>query len=264
MSESDKEEDKQASEWIVDPTDFASQDFIQESRRAPNSVISVLSFMFGVDYRNQQDVERGMRTGQSILEMRGFWFSAGAPFDKLCLPFRDLVRAAGTGRLTGPPWNRTVDGMMAQLLLCDQLPRNIFRGSKEAFAYDTVSLTLANVLCDNLLQNERSVAEPLRGEFYIPYLVFLLTALMHSEQIDDHVQLTRVLDYADTHAPPNLHQWFQLMRSGSEGHTKVVERFGRYPHRNAANGRSNTPEEDAWLADVDNLPSWARSQLVAE
>lgn len=42
---------------------------------------------------------------------------------------------------------------------------------------------------------------------------------------------------------------------------KVIDRFGRYPHRNALLGRKNTPEEEAWLADVDNLPSWALSQV---
>lgn len=264
MSEHEEEGGKEANEWIVDPTDFAAQDFIEDSRRNPGSVISVLSFMFGVDYRDPLAIERGMRTGQSVFDMRGFWFSAGAPFDELCLPFRDLVRAAGAGKLTGPEWNETVDGNMAQLLLCDQLPRNIFRGSQEAFGSDATSLKLARVLSDHLLGHEKSGAEPLLGESYPPYLVFLLTALMHSERVEDHRELARVLDYADAEAPPVLHEWFRLMRRGSQAHTDVVERFGRYPHRNAAHGRSHTSDEAAWLADVDNLPSWAKSQLAVK
>lgn len=262
--EQDDGETNEAREWIVDPANFVAQDFIQASLRAPDTVVSVLSFMFGVDYRDPQDIARGMRTGQSVFDMRGFWFSAGAPFDEVCLPFRDLVRAAGAGKLAGPEWNETVDGKLAQLLLCDQLSRNIFRGSQEAFASDATSLKLARVLSDNLLGHVESGAEPLSGEFYPPYLVFLLTALMHSERVEDHRELARVLDYADAEAPPVLHEWFRLMRRGSQAHTDVVERFGRYPHRNAAHGRTHTSDEAAWLADVDNLPSWAKSQLVVK
>lgn len=152
---------------------------------------------------------------------------------------------------------------MAQLLLCDQLSRSVFRGNDEAFAFDARALVLARTLSENLLEAKATLETPLSGAFYIPYLVFMLTTFMHSERVDDHKSLARLLDYADSHAPACLQDWFALMRRGGEAHTRVVERFGRYPHRNAAQGRPNTPAEDAWLADVENLPSWARSQMAS-
>jgi uncharacterized protein (DUF924 family) len=261
-AKSHKIEEARQSQSIGTLADFSGKNFIQESLRNPSSPTSVLSTMFGVDYHDQQDVGRGMRTGHSVLEMRECWFSGCAAFDELCQPFRDVVRAAGQEKLVGPDWNSSIDGKVAQLVLCDQLARGIFRGSQEAFEYDEQSLKLARLLCDNLLKDEKTLIEPLTGEFYPPYLVFLQTALMHSESLEDHTQLTDIVDYADIHSPPILRDWFLLMRSGGEAHTKVVRRFGRYPHRNAAKGRINTREEDAWLADVDNLPGWAKSQLV--
>lgn len=234
---------------------------MQEALAAPNSPTSVLSFMFGVDYRDPLAVNRNMRTGQAVLDMRAFWFFDTGSLDELSRPFGDVVRAAGREELRGAGWNGSVDGNMAQLVLCDQLSRTIFRGTQEAFAYDAQALALARVLSDNLLADSKAIAAPLVGEFYAPYMVFLLTSLMHSENIEDHAQLSRVNDHADTQGPSILRDWFALMRSGGAAHTRVVERFGRYPHRNRANGRSNTPAEDAWLADVENLPGWARSQL---
>ena len=55
---------------------------------------------------------------------------------------------------------------------------------------------------------------------------------------------------------------YERLQSAVVEHSEVVERFGRYPHRNAQLGRESTAEEKAWLADVDNLPSWAKSQLA--
>lgn len=242
---------------------FSDKQFIQEALRNPWSPISVLSFMFGADYNDPQAVNAKMHSGRSVMDMREIWFPGNAAFDKLCQPFSDVVRAAGHGKLTGIDWNHSVDGKMAQLILCDQLSRSAFRGLPEAFEYDERSLVLARILSDNLLRQAGNNAEPLSGTFYPPYLVFLLTALMHSESAKDHEQLSEINDYAATYGPPILLDWFDLMHSGGEAHTRVIDRFGRYPHRNAAKGRINTPEEEAWLADVDNLPGWAKSQKTS-
>lgn len=87
--------------------------------------------------------------------------------------------------------------------------------------------------------------------------MFLQTGLMHSESRQDHARLERIQDHADANTPQILRDWFDLMRRGGAAHTDVVQRFGRYPHRNAANGCTNTASEQAWLDDGDNLPSWA-------
>lgn len=219
--------------------------------------------MFGINFGEPVDAANRMRSGQPVLDMKQFWFSGGkSPFDELCQPFCDVAEAAGAGTLGGPIWNQSVDGRMAQLLLCDQLPRHLFRCSQRAFVYDQQAQEQTRVLCANLLKNDAEIADPLSGEFYPPYLVFILAALTHSEHIEDHALLDPVMDHAEKHGPPILLDWFPLVRGGCESHTRVVQRFGRYPHRNVAMKRQNTPEEDAWLADIENLPSWAKSQMV--
>jgi uncharacterized protein (DUF924 family) len=238
------------------------QDYLREASAKPWSPTSVLSFFFAVNYNDDAQRAHGLRDGHSVLEMREVWFFGPSCFDELCEPFRDVIRAAGKAELAGPEWNSSVDGKVAQLILCDQLSRSAFRGSQEAFANDERSVSLARELSANLLSDEPAGAARLSGEFFSPYFVFLLTAFMHSERLDDHIQLSRVLDHSDAHSPAILHEWFGVMRKGSESHTRVVNRFGRYPHRNTALGRTNTEDEAAWLADVDNLPGWAKSQIL--
>lgn len=238
---------------------FSAWDFVQRSLQTPDSPTSVLSFMFGVDYEDDAAIVAKMRSGQTVVQMRSLWFSVDPSYDKLCHTFVDLIHAAGQGLLGGEHWDATVDGKMAQLILSDQLARNVFRGSRKAFAYDERSLQLVRSLSESLLGE---TPNPLCGDVYPPYWVFMLTALMHSESMEDHIRLARIQEHADTRAPPLLCEWFEMMRSGGVAHTQIIERFGRYPHRNAANGRTNTAAEQAWLDDVDNLPSWAKSQLV--
>lgn len=242
--------------------EFSSQDFVQAVLEAPSQPTCVLSFMFGVDFDAADAAER-MRSGQPVMDMKKFWFSGGeSPFDEMLQPFDALMRSAGAGALEDNVWNRSVDGVMAQLILCDQIPRHLFRGSKEAFSFDQQAQKHVRRLCQNLLNHGENVADPLHGEFYPPYLVFMLAALTHSEHLDDHAPLTPLIDYADEHSPQILHDLFRMARSGAESHTNVVQRFGRYPHRNAAHGRESTPLEAAWLADRENLPGWAKSQMV--
>lgn len=237
------------------------RDHIRNSLANPWSPVSVLSLFFAVDFGDDADVEHGLRKGHRALEMRELWFFGPSCLDELSQPFRDVIRAAGKGVLTERSWNSSVHGKMAQLILCDQLARNAFRGSQEAFLYDDRSVALARELTASLL-GDASVADVhLSGEFFPPYFIFLLTAFMHSECIEDHLQLNKVLDHADAHSPAILHDWFKTMRKGGEAHTNVVQNFGRYPHRNAALGRTNTDDENAWLADIENLPGWAKSQM---
>ena len=97
----------------------------------------------------------------------------------------------------------------------------------------------------------------LAGHFksYAPaQLTFFTTPIQHSEKPEDHALTPRILDAmgeGDSGLP------VQSMKD----HKAVVDRFGRYPHRNHLLGRTSTPEEQAWLDDYDNLPGWARSQM---
>lgn len=194
--------------------------------------------------------EEILTSGSFVKEMQPLWFSGGPDFDKLCQKFSPVVRDAGKGILVTDDENNwdDVDGKLAQLILCDQLSRNSFRGSDEAFAYDDVSLDIARDLGSMALSDEPS--------FYGSYTLFLVLALMHAESLEDHKLGDKCIDKAIVTCPGI--EW-NNMRGFLLQHTKVIERFGRYPHRNAKKGRVSTKEEIDWLQS-DDVPGWAKSQ----
>ena len=162
------------------------------------------------------------------------------------------------------------DLLAAKLILFDQLPRNAFRGTEEAFAYDKYSIPIARQLVQSFLvandmndvtQKTNNSEVGLQGEVYPPYIAFSVVALLHSEEIQDHMDALRVLKSAKQRTPEHLRGFWDMQEYFVLDHTRVVERFGRYPHRNKAKSRTNTPEEQAWLNDVEHLPGWAKSQM---
>ncbi|KAL3915915.1 MAG: hypothetical protein SGILL_005423 [Bacillariaceae sp.] len=142
-----------------------------------------------------------------------------------------------------------------------QLSRNAFRGTDEAFQYDHVSEKIVPQLVQDFLGNDAD-KQSVPGEFYPPYLSFMATALMHAEDIETLNLASKLVDAGVHHYKdqPKIKQTLEFQKGFLKDHREVVERFGRYPHRNAKKGRENTPEEQAWLDDVDNLPGWAKSQ----
>lgn len=242
--------------------EFASKAFVQRALKNPSTLSAVISFYYGVDYESKNGLEE-LQKGSCIQTMKGLWYGGGPEYDRLCAPFASLVRQAGRGELVEPSWQGSVDGVISQLLLCDQLSRNIFRGTPEAFAYDEESLKHARTLTSAVLgtTNNNKDAPTLTGDVYPPYLANMVTALMHSEQVQDHEYAMSLLDYAKQSTPSSLLQIWEETTRFEQEHKDIIDTFGRYPHRNAAKGRESTPEENAWLADVDNLPAWALSQL---
>jgi len=154
------------------------------------------------------------------------WFNGGEVFDRQCEErFLDAHLAAARGECES--WLDTAEGALALLLLLDQIPRNVFRASGHAFASDG----LARQCADRALAAGHDAAfEPtLRAFFYLPF--------EHSEDPADQrrsVELFRSLGNA-TYTEYAIE------------HQRVIERFGRFPHRNRALGRESTAEERAWL-----------------
>jgi uncharacterized protein (DUF924 family) len=255
---------------------FVVQPVVQRALQSPHLVRSVLNFFYGVD-TGTEDGREALRRGVDIdAAMRDLWYAGGPDYDDLCrTAFTATVRAVGRRELVPlvdeQEWSQSIDGKMAQLLLVDQLARNIFRGTEEAFSYEDVALDLARELADinSGRSNEKEGQIPMiqqdcptvPGELYPPYLSFIAVALMHSEQLPDQVTCTNLLLNAQQKHPVMGQMWTeQIMFANS--HRQVVEQFGRYPHRNTAKGRISTPAETAWLADTDHLPGWAKSQTT--
>ena len=246
----------------ADVADFAARSFVRASLAQPNSPTSVLSFFLGIDFKSPlaAEAEAELKSGAFLVQMTPLWFSGNEDYDALCQKsFSSLVREAGTKQLKGE-WESTVNGKLAQLILCDQLSRNAFRGTDEAFAYDETSLEVAKLLTSEFIF-PTSASPSLEGTFYPAYSSFLATAFMHSEDVADHELGLNVIDWAVTETPPNMKDdWWDNQAAFLRQHKAVLDRFGRFPHRNSKKGRQNTKEEDEWLADVDALPSWAKSQ----
>ena len=154
------------------------------------------------------------------------WFRGGDAFDDECRErWQEAHFAAARGEFDY--WLADADGALALVLLLDQIPRNIFRGSGHAFATDG----LARHHADRALAAGHDAAfEPdLRAFFYLPF--------EHSEDLADQqrsVELFRPLGN-------------EVYTKYALEHLRVIERFGRFPHRNRALGRVSTAEERAWL-----------------
>jgi uncharacterized protein (DUF924 family) len=256
--------------------------FVQRAIRNPSeSPHSVLSFFFGVD-TTTNDGRETLQQGTQLKNMLPIWFGSDPEYDALCRSFASVVRAAGKRELRS--WDdptttadpvAVVDGMMAQLLLTDQIARNAFRGTSEAYAYENRSLelsrTLAKMAMSSILPSdaESNVHEhpTVQPEKLNPsYLAFIAVALTHSEVASDHETCQEILQDAQRKATmaslpnPILEEWWNIQLASLEEHRQVVDRFGRYPHRNQLYGRESTPEEMAWLEDKEHLPGWAKSQ----
>ena len=154
------------------------------------------------------------------------WFRGGDAFDDECREhWQEAHFAAARGEFDY--WLADADGALALVLLLDQIPRNIFRGSGHAFATDPLALHVATRAIDAGFDAQ---VDPLLRMFcYLPF--------EHSEALRDQdraIELFTALDDAD-------------LLGYAKAHRDVIMRFGRFPHRNAALGRENTPAEQAWL-----------------
>ena len=154
------------------------------------------------------------------------WFNGGADFDDECRTrFLDAHFRAARRELAH--WADDAESALALVLLLDQIPRNVFRGSAHAFATDGLALAFARRAIDAGL--DREIPAPMRLFLYMPF--------EHAEDIADQDRAVALIaamgdagytDYA-------------------RRHRDVIARFGRFPHRNAALGRASTPQEVAWL-----------------
>lgn len=242
-------------------SEFAAKPFVQRACANPSKPASVLTFFFGTNFLDGEEEEE-MKAGVPLTTMQSIWYQQSDEYDALCKnSFSAVVREAGSGKLAKKPeWNSSINGIVSQMILCDQLARNCFRGTDEAFAYDLTAQNLAMELLREMKADDRS----LPGEFYSPFISFILLPLMHSEKVEIHELGIQTIDDYQKQLREGGNDEVIRMFDNQKGfflnHKAVLDRFGRYPHRNQKLGRESTSEEMAWLADTDNLPGWAKSQ----
>lgn len=163
----------------------------------------------------------------------GRWFKANPGFDAqvrdALLPAHEAALAGGAGDRRLPGFEGTAEGTLALVLLLDQVPRNVFRGTPRAFATDAA----ARAVSERALAAEVDAAvEPLlRGFLYLPF--------MHAEDLAAQERSVRLYE--------ELGDAEQLRYAII--HRDIIARFGRFPHRNPILGRETTDEEARFLSE---------------
>jgi len=170
----------------------------------------------------------------------GFWTSAGptrwfgkssAFDDAIRLKFEPVHFRAAQGEYVA--WASSPEGSLALLILLDQFPRNLFRGTAHAFATDPLARSIADKAI--AAGHDQATDAALRLFFYLPF--------EHSESVTDQQRALALLEAHDA-ATGDIDslKW-------AVTHYEIIKRFGRFPHRNACLGRETTPEEAAFLED---------------
>ncbi|KKB08130.1 DUF924 family protein [Devosia chinhatensis] len=157
------------------------------------------------------------------------WFAGEPAFDTKCHRFADLHAEVARGEAWA--WRESPEGRLAELILLDQFSRQLHRGKAEAFAQDKMALALAQEAVAG--GYDMAVDKDWVMFFYMPY--------MHAESLviqDEGVKLFEALGNADA---------LKFMIE----HRDTIARFGRFPFRNEALGRTSTPQEHAYMQERD-------------
>jgi len=155
------------------------------------------------------------------------WFEASEAFDaevrRVLLPHFEAARQGGYG-----DWRREPRGCLALVLLLDQVPRNVYRGTPRAFASDAAAREVTR----------HALKHGFDGALKMVERVFLYLPLEHSEDLKDQQDCVRLMAVLEDGAE---------FLSYAERHRDIVARFGRFPHRNTILGRESTEEEIEFL-----------------
>ena len=164
------------------------------------------------------------------------WWKKDPAFDEeIRVRFSDLLESARKGELQS--WESSPKGLLALVIVLDQFSRNCYRGDSDSFAADTRALRLS---LDGQIKSWDQKMTPVQRWFF-------LMPMMHSE--DREIQRRSIAAYQQlaAGAPPELKTALEGALDYARQHASIVERFGRFPHRNQILSRTSTPEELEFL-----------------
>lgn len=197
---------------------------------------AILSFWFKEQELSAPQIDRRM----------DIWFGEDDVFDHECKKeFADDVAGASEGKLNH--WAHQSRGCLALILLLDQFRRNIFRNTTEAFAKDKEALKLC--VEGAMAKKDKGLTPIQRAFFYMP--------LQHAESRKVQAKSVELFNMLAQAVSATHRETFETMAQFAELHRDIVERFGRFPHRNKLLDRVNTAEENEYLA-VDS-PNFGQS-----
>ena len=186
---------------------------------------SVLEFWFGNDL-------------ESLAARAKLWFEPTEEFDlEISSRFSSAPEQAQRGELD--EWRAAPASALALVIVLDQFPRNLYRGTARAFEFDPLALEVALEAIAGGFDRELHAIQ--RGFFYLP--------LEHAEDVELQIRSVRLYEKLLTEAPTALRSRFEESLQYAQRHLEVIQRFGRFPHRNKVLGRSPTPEETRYLAE---------------
>ena len=196
----------------------------------------VLEFWFGT----------GPWTAERLKERTAFWFGGdGAEAqarrdEEIRTQLEPLLERAARGDFAS--WASSPKRRLALILLFDQVPRNAYRGTPAAFAFDPEALALAS---EGLQLAADAALDPIeRIFFYLP--------LEHAESLAAQDAAVEAFARLVNEAPPELRDYCAYTAAYATKHRDLIAQFGRFPHRNAVLGRESTPEEIEWLVGHPN------------
>jgi uncharacterized protein (DUF924 family) len=201
------------------------------------SANDVLDYWFGT----------GAFDAARLEERSRFWFggdsqAAVAERDaQIRARLEPLLERAARGELAH--WAASPRRRLALVILFDQVPRNAYRGTAAAFAFDREALTLT---VEGMQLAADAALDPLeRMFFYLP--------LEHAESMEAQEAAVTAFDRLVREAPEALRGFCEYAAAFARQHRDIIAKFGRFPHRNAVLGRESTPAEQEWLAHADRF-----------
>jgi uncharacterized protein (DUF924 family) len=194
-----------------------------------SEIEQVLEFWFGA----------GDTDGSLDPVKRRMWFSGGSGHDaEIRKRFRKLHRRAAQGELD-QEWASNPPGTIALIVVLDQFSRHIHRGTPAAFAQDAAAQRLASRGVEQGL--DRKLIPIQRAFFYLPF--------EHAEDLELQRKGVRLFEKLSKEVAPAWRKEYMGFADYSGHHRDIIERFGRFPHRNQALGRVSTPEEIEFLKE---------------
>jgi len=191
-----------------------------------DGIAAVLDFWF-------QDVEGSRPAPESAFAR---WFGKSEQTDReIADRFGEPVERALRGELDR--WTESPRGRLALVILLDQFTRNLFRGTARAFSGDARALALCR---EGIARGDDGTLEPHQR-------VFLYLPLEHAEDTRAQGESVRAFETLAAAVPETLRKEFEGYLDYARRHAEVVERFGRFPHRNRALGRPSSEQELAFL-----------------
>ena len=206
-----------------------------------DEALKVREFWFGKSLTGPLPGQGELASQAVALKRRvDLWFDSNpqvvAQQDELIrTQFQDLVERAVHGELDA--WADSPRRRLSLILVLDQFPRQIYRGTARAFAYDPAALALT-------LSGMQLAAD---GALNLIERLFFYMPLQHAEATEVQDESVSAYKRLVAESPAELRSTFEASLESAEKHREIIRQFGRFPHRNKILGRENTPEEVAYL-----------------